>query len=68
MFYRIKKTIYKSNFLFYFLKKYWTFNYFLRIITNSENYFLLTKSQFNNEENEFISFLSKYINSKNFDL
>ena len=66
MFYRIKKTIYKSNFLFYFLKKYWTFNYFLRIITNSENYFLLTKSQFNNEENEFISFLSKYINSKNF--
>tara|TARA_B100000579_G_C22766642_1_gene821803 strand:+ start:492 stop:1307 length:816 start_codon:yes stop_codon:yes gene_type:complete len=61
------KLRYKIKFLFYLLQKYWTIKYFFKIfIINSENYFHLTKSQFNNQENIFISDLSKSIKSKNF--
>jgi len=63
----LKRTIFKNKFLFFLLKKYWTILYFFKIfIINSNNYFSLTKSQFNNEENIFISSISKYIKKKNF--
>ena len=63
----MKKIIYKTKFLFFLLKKFWTIKYFINIFfINSESYFSLTKSQFNNQENIFIKNFSKYIKSKNF--
>ncbi len=63
----LKKLFYKNKFLFFLLRKYWTINYFFKIFfINSINYFSLTKSQFNNEENIFITNLSKYLKNKNF--
>lgn len=63
----IKKMIYKVSFLFFFFKIFWTIRYFFKIFyLNSENYFLITKSQFNDQENIFIKSLSNFIESKNF--
>ena len=63
----IKKLVYKNKFLFYLLKKYWTIKYFFNIFfIDVESYFLLTKSQSNNQENIFLINLAKYIKSKNF--
>ena len=62
-----KKIFYKNKFLFLMLKQYWTIIYFFKIfIVDSSNYFSLSKSQYNNEENIFISNLSKYLKNKNF--
>ena len=61
------KLRYKIKFLFFLLQKYWTIRYFLKIfLINSNDYFNLTKSQFNNQENLFISKLKEFIESKNF--
>ncbi len=63
----IKKIFYQNKFLFSLLKQYWTLVYFFKIfILDSDNYFSLTKSQFNDEENIFISSLSKHLKNKNF--
>ncbi len=53
--------------MFFILKQYWTIIYFFKIfLVDSSNYFSLTKSQYNNEENIFISNLSKYLKNKSF--
>ena len=63
----LNKIIYKNKILFFLLKKYWTINYFFNIFfVDSEKYFYMTKSQFNNQENIFLTYLSEYIESKNF--
>ncbi len=59
--------IYKTKFLFFLLQKYWLVKYLFKIfLINGDYYFELTKSQNNNEENLFITNISKYITSKNF--
>jgi hypothetical protein len=63
----LKKIIYKTKFLFFFLEIFWTLKYFFKIFFLSKDYyFLLTKSQFNDRENIFIKSLSHYMESKNF--
>lgn len=62
-----KKILYKNKFFFFLLEQYRTFVYFFKIfLIDSNNYFSLTKSQFNNEESIFITNLSKYFKNKNF--
>jgi hypothetical protein len=62
-----KEIIFKNKFLFYLLKKYWSIMYFFNIFfKDSEKYFSLTKSQFNNQENIYLTNLSKHMESKNF--
>ena len=62
-----KKILYKNKFLFFLLRQYWTLGFLFKIfIVDSSNYFSLTKSQNNNEENIFITNLSKYFKNKNF--
>ena len=49
----MKKIIYRTKFLFFLLKKFWAIKYLINIFfINSESYFSLTKSQFNNQENK----------------
>ena len=62
----LKEFLYKNRFLFFLLKKYWSIIYFYKIFfVDAVYYFSLTKSQFQNEENIFITNLSKYLHNKN---
>jgi len=63
---KIKKIFYKNKYLFKLLKVYWIFIYLIKIIINPKNFFLLTKSQNQNEENNFLKNLSKHTENKNF--
>ncbi len=61
------KLRYKFKFIFFLLQKYWTLRYFFKIFfIDKNNYFNLTKSQLNNQENLFISSLTPFIENKNF--
>lgn len=63
----IKKIFYKNKILFFLLTQYWKINYFFKIfLINPDLYFSLTKSQFNDEENIFITNLSNHVKNKNF--
>lgn len=61
-----KKIFYKNKILFKLLKIYWTINYLTKIFINKKNFYILTKSQHNDEEGEFLESLIPYVTNKNF--
>tara|TARA_B100000575_G_scaffold280125_1_gene269231 strand:+ start:582 stop:1400 length:819 start_codon:yes stop_codon:yes gene_type:complete len=61
-----KKIIYKNKFLFKILKAYWITIYLLKIIINKDNFYKLTKSQHNDEENKYLETLIPYVKNRNF--